>query len=539
MKIETASWPKSQPLAEQYTSAFENVQSFYDFAPGAWMERAGWLDSGQSPAANREELVKLLMAFNEKSENAPEAIENIRLLRDPRTLVIAGGQQAGLFTGPLLVVYKAITVLQAAREASARLGRPVVPVFWIAGEDHDFDEVNHTYVMSPQQSIEKVQIAHPTGIRTSISRLSIPEWSDAIKQLEAQLPDTEYKAPLLDKLQAFAERSETLVSYFARIVADMFGRHGLVLIDSDDPSLRKLEAPMFRRMLEAHRDIRQAVEAGVANVEAHGYRPQAETAADSVNLFMFREDGERVLLHSDGDDFTDRKKQFRYGMDQLLEWTEQAPQRFSNNVMTRPAMQDYVLPVLGVVLGPGEIAYWSQLKSVFHALGMRMPIIVPRQEYTLLEGTVVKHMDKYGLSFEDVLGCFEEKKNGWLKEQDELRLEQRFDEIELRFSDMYTPLVEDIAGINAGLRKLGETNMQKIAEQIRFLKGKAIDARQAQQESAVRQLDRIRLTISPIGKLQERVYNVYAYLNKYGDSWLHVLAETPYEPDGLHRIVHL
>ncbi|WP_409341256.1 bacillithiol biosynthesis cysteine-adding enzyme BshC [Paenibacillus sp. MBLB4367] len=539
MKIETVRWPKSQPLAEQYTSALEDVQTLYDYAPEAWTERAEWLDNGRTTGVSRAELTELLLAFNEKMENAPEAIENIRLLRDPRTLVVVGGQQAGLFTGPLLVVYKAITVLQAAREASSRLNRPVVPVFWIAGEDHDFDEVNHTYVLNAQQSLEKIQISHPTGIRTSISRLEIPEWNEAVNQLGSLLPDTEFKAPLLDKLRAFADRSDTLVAFFARIIADLFGRHGLVLLDSDDPDLRKLEGPMFRQILKSHRDIQDAVKAGMARVEALGYRPQAETAENSANLFLYREDGERVLLLAEEDEFTDRKKQFRIGMEELLQWTEQSPERFSNNVMTRPAMQDFVLPVLGVVLGPGEIAYWSQLKGVFHALGMRMPVIVPRQEYTLLEGTLVKYMAKYEFSFEDALARFDEKKNEWLKGQDELRIEERFDEIVTKFHDMYAPLVEDIAGINAGLRKLGETNMQKISEQIGFLKAKAIDARQSQHESAVRQLDRIKLTISPIGKLQERVYNVYAYLNKYGDSWLHVLAETPYESDGFHRVVHL
>lgn len=538
MKIEAICWPKSQPLAEQYISGFDQVSRLFDFGPSDWNERVEWMDK-ERQGVDRGMLADVLAAFNGRLNAAPETMANIERLRDERTLVIAGGQQTGLFSGPLLVIYKAISVLQAAREASEKLKRPVVPVFWIAGEDHDFDEVNHTYIGSAQGTVEKIQLGHPTGIRTSISRLSIPDWSEALQQLESLLPDTEFKPQLVGKLHDFAARSKTLVDFFGFLMTDLFGRYGLVLLDSDDPGVRKLEAPMFSRIVDANEAVREAVRAGIANVEALGFKPQADTAADSTNLFVFREDGERVLLLVGEDGYSDRKKQIRLSREELLDLVETAPERLSNNVMTRPSMQDYVLPVLGVVLGPGEIAYWSQLKGVFHALGMRMPVIIPRQEYTLLEGTQQKHMAKYDLTFEDVLLRFEERKLEWLRAQDELHLEERFDEALERFKDMYKPLIEDIAKLNAGLQKLGETNIQKIAEQIGFLKAKSIDARQSQQESAVRQLDRIRLALAPIGKLQERVYNVFAYLNKFGDTWLHELAATPYEADGKHRIVHL
>jgi uncharacterized protein YllA (UPF0747 family) len=207
--------------------------------------------------------------------------------------------------------------------------------------------------------------------------------------------------------------------------------------------------------------------------------------------------------------------------------------------MTRPLMQEYLFPVLATVLGPGEIAYWALLREGFAAAGMRMPIIVPRVEATLLEGTVQKHMRKYELSVEDVVERFEARKEAWLKAQDTLQLEEKFGDVKRRFLDAYEPLVEIVAQLNPGLKKLGETNVAKITEQIDFLLAKSSDAQKTQFDSALRQLERVRLSILPLGKPQERVYNVLHYLNRYGEDWLHELVKHPIELDGRHKILFL
>jgi uncharacterized protein YllA (UPF0747 family) len=160
-------------------------------------------------------------------------------------------------------------------------------------------------------------------------------------------------------------------------------------------------------------------------------------------------------------------------------------------------------------------------------------------EFTLIEGTVAKQMDKFELSAETVFSHYEQWKQEWLTAQDQLGLPTRFLEAKQQFKQSYVPLVETLAGINPGMRKLGETNMQKIIEQIEFLEAKAIDANQTQYEAAIRQLERIRLSLYPLGKPQERVYNVIGYLNKYGDGLLQQLLEIPYTADGVHRIVYI
>ncbi|WNQ13507.1 bacillithiol biosynthesis cysteine-adding enzyme BshC [Paenibacillus aurantius] len=542
MKLEITNGKSTQEITEHYLRDFERVRSLYEYNPRQpedWERRARRLNERVVPDGHRDRLADAMLAYNSLLSNDDKALANIALLREPETLVVVGGQQAGLFTGPLLVIYKAITILQAAAKASAELNRPVVPVFWIAGEDHDWDEVNHIYYLSQKQDVERIKLDQPEGTRTSVSRIRIADWEEMVGQLEESLLPTEFKPDLMAKLREFAASSGTLSDYFGRIMAWLFGESGLVLMDSDDPAIRRVESEMFIRFLENQEELASAYRNGREQVESLGYKPQAEVYEENANLFLYDDDGERFLLQRDGGGFTDKKKERRFTKEQLLELARTAPERFSNNVMTRPIMQDFLFPVLAAVLGPGEIAYWGLLKDGFRTLGMEMPLLLPRSEFTLIEGTVKKHMDKFGLTSEVVAERFGEFKANWLKEQDTLNLDERFAEVKEKFRGLYNPLLEAVGAINPGMAKLGDTNYLKIMEQIEFFEARAKGANESQFEASLRQLDRIQLSLYPLGKPQERVYNVFAYLNRYGHWWLKELAEQAPAGDGLHRLVYL
>ncbi len=545
MKVESIHWKSSLPLTEDYVQDYNKVSDLFEYDPwneSSWAERAAWLDRGNPLAADRGQLAEVLLSYNKAIGNAPEALDAIGKLKQQETLCIVGGQQAGLFSGQALVIYKAITLIRSARLASEKLGRPVIPVFWIAGEDHDFDEVNHMYYLSPEMQVSKIKIEHPSGKRSTVSSLKISQeqWTTALELLDSSLIPTEFKPGWMELLRTAAAESHTLVDFFGRIIAKLFGAQGLVLVNSDDPQLRRLESPMFAKLIREHKAVNAAVLTGRDKLEALGYSSQVELNERSVNLFVV-DDDERILMYAAGPDgpYTDRKKERIYSREQLLDWAESAPERISNNVMTRPLMQDYLFPVLGTVLGPGEIAYWAITREAFHQIGLKMPIVVPRLEFTILEGTVQKNMHKFGLTLDDVLYHLEDKQEEWLRSQDTLKLEERFAEVRDRFVKDYRPLVELIAGINPGIGKLGETNMGKIIEQIHFLEQKASDGARAQFDASLRHFQRIGLSVVPMGKPQERVYNIFSYLNKYGDSWLYEIVNSDLKPDGKHKILYM
>ncbi len=542
MQVNTYNGKIRQILAEHYRQDYDLIKSRYEYNP--WEDasvdrRIEWLDSVDHLKADRHELIRVLKAFNKKINNTSLTMSNIEFLKDKQTVVVIGGQQAGLFTGPLLVIYKAITLIQLAKLESKRLSRKVIPVFWIAGEDHDYDEVNHIDFLSQQQNIERIKLLKHSDVRSSISEqfFSIEEWHQVINQLDESLINTEFKHDIIQKLKNFTDQSRSLTDFFASIMAWLFGQYGLILMDSADPHLRQIESEMFDELINQHQTINTALIKGSEQLSTLGYEIQAEVRKGQMNLFINHE-GNRILLNEVDGGFSDRKEEVFFSKLELLEIARKNPQRLSNNVFTRPLMQEFLFPVLHSVLGSGEIAYWGLIKEAFHQLGMRMPIIVPRQEYTLLEGTIQKHMSKFELSFADVILHFDEKKNAWLETQDQLNINQKFVQVKKQFEEIYGPLIVSLSEVHSGIGKLGETNKQKIVEQIDFLHKRAMDALLTQNESSMRQFDRIYLAILPLGKPQERVYNIFNYLNKYGTDWLDDLVQLSISDRRKHFIIY-
>jgi bacillithiol biosynthesis cysteine-adding enzyme BshC len=548
MEFRYIHWKQNQPIAENYVHAFDQVKDLYEYDyhdSSSLSARADWLDKNNNRRAVPEDVIRVLLQYNETINNDPIAIQSIKQLSDSKTLVVVGGQQAGLFTGPLLVIHKAISIIRAARQAAAELGRPVIPVFWIAGEDHDFHEVNHIDQLSSLLTIERIELHEQPehqGKRPTISQRAVAaaEWEAAIKELEAQLQQTEFKLGLMESLREIAGSSSNLSEMFAKIMAKLFGAYGLVLLDSDDPALRRIESPMFREILTNNTELEHALQSAKSMQESLGFEPSAEVREGSANFFIIQ-NGERIALHrnADASEFHDKSGSLQYRVEQLLTLTEQSPGSFSNNVFTRPLMQDYLFPVLATVLGPGEISYWGLTKQAFRAFDMQMPIIMPRLEFTLIEGTVRKQLDKLGLSLEDAFFHIDRKRDEWLSAQDSLGLAEQFAEVKQRFDELYAPVLKVVASINPGLKALGETNHQKITEQINFLETRAKDAFESQFDASKRQFERIKWSLAPLGKRQERVYNVFAYLNRYGNTWLDQLLTEDFEENGQHIVVYL
>lgn len=549
MEIVSFPLPSAQPLSEAYCAQSDSrIAGLFGGHPsdeGAWQTRLAYLHEKREQRVPSEALARVLLDYNRRfgaEESVNKSIANIA----QGAPVVVGGQQAGLWTGPLLVIHKAVTIIQAAKHAEARLGQPVVPVFWIAGEDHDWEEANHAYIQAAADAPRKIAIAHPGGARTSVSRtqLRAEEWQTALKELASVLPDTPVKQPLLARLHAAADRSSTLTDGFAHVLAHLFGEFGLVLLDADDPALRKLESGMFRTLIERGGELEEAYRAAGGAIRSLGYMEQAEAAEGCANLFLFHGDArtgaeERTLLYRRADEFANRRGTVRLTADELIGIAERAPERLSNNVLTRPLMQDYVLPVLATVLGQGEIAYWAQTSEAFRLLGMEMPIIVPRMSFTLIEPQLPKQMEKYGLNFGEIVAGYADKQQAWLDEREEWAIGDKFSETRAQFDQLYAPLLELISSLEPGLGRLGATNRERILREMNYLEARTKDAHARRFDAALRQMDRIANSLWPGGKPQERVLNAMSFYNQYGTDWVKQLLAVPFESDGGHRLVYL
>ncbi|WP_322905072.1 bacillithiol biosynthesis cysteine-adding enzyme BshC [Paenibacillus campi] len=540
--------PANQPLAERYMNDFASVSSLYNMNvtdPQTWIQRAAWLDQQEHSRIERGALVDCLVQYN-LTHNEHEAVQqSLQLLRQQHTLTMVGGQQSGLFTGALLVIYKVVTLILSARHASELLGRPVVPVFWIAGEDHDWDEVNHTYLPDQDGQAVRIRMEHERGGHSPVSRTIVTEAHIApvLRQLESLLPDTEHKSQWIAELERCMRQSDNLSSAFARQLGRLFGRFGLVLLDSDAPELRELEKPVFRRIIEHNDRLTEAYMAASDEVRAAGYEEQATVAEDGANLFYIHTDevytAERLLLFKRDGHFTDRKGLVTFTKAELLELVERHPERFSNNVLTRPLMQESLFPVLGTILGTGEIAYWALTRQAFQTFGMQMPPIVPRMSFTVVEDKIQQLMSRFELSFDDVRERFADIRRQWLEAQEDYNLDERFDELKRQFAALYAPFVDGLAEVDASLPHIAQTNQHKIEAQIEYLHRKSRNAVEKQHEVGLRRLDRIAHSLYPFGKPQERTINSYYYIGRYGERWLDQLLALEPDLNGGHRLLYM
>jgi bacillithiol biosynthesis cysteine-adding enzyme BshC len=528
-------------LSERYRLGESEVSELFGKHPSQeehWAERASNLDNTSTLRANLHQVTAAIRTYQSQLPYYSEAAASLEKLERSGTLVVVGGQQAGLFGGALLIYYKALSVVQTARDAEKRLGRPVVPVFWIAGEDHDFDEANHVNIQSYQGEIRRIRIERPEGPRLAVSRTALTQeqWEEALQELATQLPDSEFKQALLERLQSHIVDAPSLSLAFARLLADWFGREGLLLLDADDPNLRALEGPMFRNLIFRNNELETALKEGESLVLTRGFKLQAETTPGSANLFLHHEQG-RLLLHKEGDRFVDRRGNVSLSCEEMTELTAVSPEHLSTNALTRPLMQDYLLPVLAAVLGPSELAYWGILGPAFHAFGLSMPLLIPRQSFTYLESNIIKLLEKYSISVEEALSDWERRKTEWLAEQDEWNIEEQFRLVKEQFAQLYAPVMDTVSSLQPGLAKLAETNKDKILDQIAYLESRSVDAIAKQHETSLRQWDRIHQSLTPLGKPQERVYGTVHFWNRYGPEWLARWLEVPYQVTGGQRLV--
>lgn len=529
-------------LARDYIDRFERVSGFYggDYRDQrSWEKRVKWLDSTEENRINRKALVASLRLYNERYNPHKAVHQSLDLLEQDGTLVITGGQQSGLLTGPMLVVYKAMTIIQAAREAEQRLGRPVIPLFWIAGEDHDWDEANYTYMLTADLEVTKIKIDGDEDSRTSVSLTPVAQeqWKEALDTFQNLLQDSEFKPGMMDLLRRSVETSTGLSDAFAKLMGALFGKYGLVLLDSADSQLRSLESSVFEKMIKQNESLGHSYQLAARDIVGLGYELQADVPVNGANLFYLFEN-KRLLLFRENGIFTDRRGLVSMTETELLTQLERHPERFSNNVLTRPLMQDSLLPVLGTVLGQGEISYWAITRYAFAEMGLEMPLIIPRLSFTIVEHNSRKYMEKYNLTFQDICVNLESKRQAWLSAQDQFDLDYRFRETKESFNRLYEPLIQDLSRIQPGLLNLGESNKERILAQMDFLLNKTKEALKQQHHASLRQWELIEQSLVPLGRPQERVYNFFYYLNRYGMSLLDDLMSIPYDNSGIHRAIY-
>jgi bacillithiol synthase len=520
--VELAHLPWARPFNLDVANAFDKVAPAFagnPAEPGSWRDAIARVTAhGRDRAA-----IAAALAAQHAARQAPDAARaNAARLADPRAVVVATGQQAGTFGGPIFTLLKALTAIKLARAVEAAHGVPAIPVFWVDAEDHDWNEVASCTVLDADLAPKPVGLGEPprTG-SCPISSLPLPSGATAsvLAALRDALPPTEFTDTLIASLARHYGDGVTLARAFAGVMDDLLGPLGLVVYDASDPATKPLAGPLFVRELSTPGETSRLAAAAGAALEARGYKAQVTPAADSTALFALGETREPIKRTAAGFAIGDRQVS---GADLVAEATAH-PERFSPNVLLRPLVQDTLFPTIAYVGGPSEVAYFAQLKDVYAHFGLPMPLIVPRATATFVDGAGLRFLQRSGVE----LGALQARDDGALNRLLEQTLPREVeDALQAVRADVEARMATVIAAVpavDATLEGTARSTLGKMTHELGTLHQKVVQAAKRRDDTLRRQFERTRSLAFPGGEPQERAIGLVWLLNRVGPALPEIL----------------
>jgi bacillithiol synthase len=459
---------------------------------------------------------------------APEGADAARIERfiEDGGYVVTTGQQPGLFGGPLYSVHKALTAVRLAETLEARLGRPVLPVFWVASDDHDWAEANHADLVGVDNELHHIELEATDPARTPpLHRIPLGAGVEScIEELVRCLPETDFSPDLIALIRASFTADATMPDAYRDTLRHLLGRFGLFFTDAAHPKVKEVSAGTLLAELDRAAEMERVLRGTAEKLEAAGYSLQVPILEGGVNLFLEGPHGRERLYVEDGS-FRLRASGTVVDAADVRAAVREDPTVLSPNVLLRPVVESVVFPTLAYVGGPGEMAYFAQLADYFEAHGVRMPVVFPRWAATPVEVKVRKVLDKFGLDPDALRRPFHEIAQ-------DIARDEVPDEIRAALGRLKGAIAQGVAEVQSAAVALDPTlkgSVQTMRGQsfaaMEDLERKILQAVKRESEIALAQLEKARVHLFPHGKPAERVHNPFYYLSRYGDAFLDALYE--------------
>jgi bacillithiol biosynthesis cysteine-adding enzyme BshC len=514
--------PAGSRVVREYLEGGGAAPAFYGrhFAdPAAYEAKAAEVDRRFDRAARARAAEALIV---------PEGGDpsRVKAFVDEGGYLVTTGQQPGLFGGPVYSIYKALTAVRLAETLEARLGKPVLPVFWVASDDHDWGEANHADLIGVDNELRRYEVVAPDPDRTpSMHRIELGDDADRVLDEFIQaLPLTEFSAEFLECIRDGFRSGSTLPKGFHALMAKALGRFGLVFTDAAHSVVKTTSAPLLLAELDRSEEMETVLRSTADALSAAGYDLQVPIMEGGVNLFLEGPAG-RERLYRDGDGFRLRTSGETRSSAQIRAALDKDSTALSPNVLFRPVVESAVFPTLAYVGGPGEMAYFAQLRAYFEAHDIEMPVVHPRFSVTVVEGKIGKVLAKFGMEIDALNRPFHEIAS-------EVAREEMPDDVQAAI----TSLRGAIGTGSAELQRAALAVDPTLKGPVQHLRGQAfaalgdvekkiLTAVKRESEIALSQLEKAQLHLFPLGKPAERVQSPLYYLARYGGAFLDELHE--------------
>jgi len=388
--------PGGSELVDDYVAGRGAAPSFYAHPWGvreSFRTRAAEIDA----RFGRDHRARAARAIHAPTDDVAAAVERVV---EENGFFVTTGQQPGLFGGPLYSISKALSAVSLARAVEAELGRPVVPLFWIASDDHDWDEAHETWVVDTANDLRRFAVRRPEGYEEEpLHRIPVgAALEEALAAFLDALPETDFSPPLRELLERAWTAGSTLAEGYRTTLEGLLGPLGMAFAVAHDPALKEASMSVLRREAEEAAAHEEGLAERARELEAAGYHLQVPILEGGVNLFVEGPAGrERLYRNEEGGGFRLRHSGERLGLEDIVRRLDEAPADVTPNVLLRPVVEGTVFPTLAYVAGPGELAYYAQLEPLYRAHEVGMPVVYPRFTATVVESKVGKVLDKFDL----------------------------------------------------------------------------------------------------------------------------------------------
>lgn len=491
--------PHTSRLFSDFVYHFDRVSQFYAYNPldfESYERAAAQIDF---PPERRAALVEALHA-----QNGPSA--ELTKLGETGSVAVVTGQQVGLFSGPCYTIYKALTAAKLAATLTER-GIPAVAVFWLATEDHDLAEVNHAHTLSASHRLVRHEVPSPAVDHSPVGGLAFPDYP--VEELAAALGGLPHADDVLEAVRASYVPGATLGRAFMRLLQRLLSGYPLLYLDPLQPAIRQIATPLLTRAVEQSAELSARLLARNAELEAAGYHAQVHFES-RTSLFFLLQDGQRLTLHRDGDDYVLGDTRFT-----PAQLAAQAA-ALSPNALLRPVVQDYLLPTVAQVGGPAELAYLAQSEVLYNALNRPAPVVVPRSGFTLVDSRAAKLLKRYELSVKDCLDSLDGLNARIAQRLVPEGLAKSLENSRETTTAMFDRLVEEVAAFDKTLGEAAAKSRAKVLYQIGKIEAKTALQALRHNERAATEAAYLFYSLYPEKHLQERLYTILPFVARYG-----------------------
>ncbi|MEO7087969.1 MAG: bacillithiol biosynthesis cysteine-adding enzyme BshC [Bacteroidia bacterium] len=503
-------------LILDYLKGEKSLASFYKYAPEINFFEQAIADKSKEKI-DRTTLVDVLKEQNRISEKRfPLVFQNIESLKNENTFTVSTGHQLCLFTGPLYFIYKIISTINLAEELKKRFpDKHFVPVYWMASEDHDFEEINHIHLFGKTLKWEN---AENSGIPVGeIKTDSLKNYLEELKKIMGESENANYLVQLFSDAYL---KNNNLAEATKYLVSELFGTYGLVVIDAADKRLKKCFSDILKDDILNNTNfhlVQNAIEKLAKQNISAIVNPR------EINCFYVTEKVRGRIIFENGK-YQIQHTELVFSEKEILEELENYPEKFSPNVVLRCLYQEKILPNLAYIGGPGEISYWFQYKEMFEHHQINFPVLMLRNSVLWLDSVISEKIKSLKIDFEKLFFSEEELVKDFVKNNSETEVNLEVETNELK--KIFLALSDKAANIDGSLKPLVEAEMQKTINALKNIENRFLKAEKQKQEVTINRLRKIKSTLFPEKKMQERYDNFIPYYLKNGKHFIETLKES-------------